>query len=533
VVVGSGASGVHFALTLLRRGIPVLMLDVGRRRAPGVLPSESFRGLRSRLDDPAAYFLGRRFEALMLPGAPGEYYGFPPHKQYIFEGTDSFHYDAQGFAPLISFAMGGLAEAWTGGCYPFTEAEVADFPLRHAEFMRYYSEVAARIGIAGVVDDLASFFPVHEGLLEPLELDEHSASLLQTYATRREELKKLRCVMGRSRVATLSRDFRGRPRCTYTGRCLWGCPSGAFYTPSMTLDECRTFPHFEYVEGRYVSHFRFGSDLRIRSVITKRVTDGESEEVPVATLALAAGALCSSHIFLRSVYEDSGELPRLSGLMDNRQVLMPFVNLRLIGRRYRPDTYQYHQLAIGIERDQPLGYVHGLVTTLKTALVHPVVQSIPLDLPSSLKLFRHLHAGLGLVNVNFSDTRRSENYIALERTQSREPLLTIRYEPAVDEAAQIAQTTRLFRKILWKLRCIAPPQMTHVRPMGASVHYAGTIPMSATPRPLTCSPACRSHDFSNLYFVDGATFCALPSKNVTFTLMANAIRVAETLAHTH
>jgi choline dehydrogenase-like flavoprotein len=63
--------------------------------------------------------------------------------------------------------------------------------------------------------------------------------------------------------------------------------------------------------------------------------------------------------------------------------------------------------------------------------------------------------------------------------------------------------------------------------MGASVHYAGTLPMSDTPHPGTISPDCRSHDFENLYVVDGSTFPFLPAKNITFTLMANAARVAD------
>jgi choline dehydrogenase-like flavoprotein len=63
--------------------------------------------------------------------------------------------------------------------------------------------------------------------------------------------------------------------------------------------------------------------------------------------------------------------------------------------------------------------------------------------------------------------------------------------------------------------------------MGASVHYAGTIPMSTTKRAYTTSPYCQSHDFDNLYIVDGTTFPFLPAKNITFTLMANAVRVAE------
>ena len=38
--------------------------------------------------------------------------------------------------------------------------------------------------------------------------------------------------------------------------------------------------------------------------------------------------------------------------------------------------------------------------------------------------------------------------------------------------------------------------------------------------------AGQSHDFENLYLVDGVTFPFLPAKNLTFTLMANAARIA-------
>jgi hypothetical protein len=34
-----------------------------------------------------------------------------------------------------------------------------------------------------------------------------------------------------------------------------------------------------------------------------------------------------------------------------------------------------------------------------------------------------------------------------------------------------------YRSFLWQLGCVAPPSMTRSRPMGASVHYAGTLPM--------------------------------------------------------
>ena len=80
------------------------------------------------------------------------------------------------------------------------------------------------------------------------------------------------------------------------------------------------------------------------------------------------------------------------------------------------------------------GYVHGQITTLKTALVHPIVQNMPIDLRTALTLFRAVRAGLGVVNVNLQDTRRAENYLTLRDDPDGRQALVIRYAPAATEA---------------------------------------------------------------------------------------------------
>ena len=57
IIVGSGASGVHFALSLLHKGYYVTMLDVGNVGPQAVNPQDSFNDLKSNLSDPVKYFL--------------------------------------------------------------------------------------------------------------------------------------------------------------------------------------------------------------------------------------------------------------------------------------------------------------------------------------------------------------------------------------------------------------------------------------------------------------------------------------------
>jgi choline dehydrogenase-like flavoprotein len=528
-VIGSGPSGIHFALSALARGHRVEMIDVGFTTPEPPRPQSTFSALKHELDDPAAYLLGADRSGVLLPGEHEEFYSIPPAKQYALQPVDGMPLHTTRFQPMASFARGGLAQMWTGGCYPFSAADLSAFPFAPDTLQPYYALIAERIGISGVADDLAECIPLHAGLQEPLRLDRHSARLLERYTRQREQFRqRFGCRVGRARQAVLSRALGSRKACEYLGRCIWGCPNGALYTPAGSLEDCRRFPGFSYHGMIRVTHFSYAADGRVQSVHGVAPDGSNARAFAVENLVLAAGALGSTRLYLESVYRQSGEILRLPGLMDNRQVLVPFFSPGMVGQASEPDSYQYNQLAMTLGGAQPEQDVHCLITTLKTALLHPVIEKLPFDLRTSLYLFRNLHAALGVVNLNFHDTRRDDCYATLDASRDpAQPVLVLHYTPPADEPARIRQTLKRLRKVLWKLGGIVPPGMTHVRPMGASVHYAGTLPMSARAQPHTVSPDCRSHDFPNLYIADGASYPFLPARNITFTLMANAARIAD------
>ena len=415
-VVGSGASAIHFAQTALEAGWKVRMLDVGRPRPEPEMPEASFLRVIEDHEDASRYFLGESFQATKMPGPDGEYYGFPPHREYIFEGVPQVKLQSRGFEPLQSFARGGLAEAWTGGSFPFTNAELEDFPFGYDELGPCYDRVAERIGVMGLDDDIAPHMPVHAHLAAPVDLDPHSALLLEKYEAKRSDFHRLGVFMGRSRAAVLRTDRvgEGRMGCTKLGRCLWGCPRESLYTPALTLRRLLTNENFEYRSGLVVTHFEIDEANRVRAVNAIPVEGGNKERIEVERLVLGAGTLSSCKIFLDSVYRNSGERWTLDGLMDNRQILMPFINLAMVTKPHDPDSYQYHQLVMGLVGTPLKHYVHGQVTTLKTTMIHPIVQNVPLDLRTALDVFRNVHAALGLVNINFHDTRREDNQLTVE-----------------------------------------------------------------------------------------------------------------------
>jgi choline dehydrogenase-like flavoprotein len=531
------------------------MIDVGMQRPPIELPDETFTALKKHLSDPARYFLGEHYRAVVLPGPDGssEYYGFPASKSYVFRSPPYFRYESRNGAPLVSFATGGLAEAWTGGCYAFDDAELSEFPFTYSDLKPHYDEIARRIGIAGEVDDLSYHFPHHEHLSQPLSLDENSARLYSRYKKNCHALvekhkikmgrsrnknchalvEKHKIKMGRSRNAVIAQGRDGRGGCRYCGRCLWGCPNGAFYTPSLTLNQCISHEKFSYHPGYFASHFHLARNFEIEHLTAYRL-NGVHETFRADAFVLACGAISTSNLVLRSVYRSTGDIIRLSGLTNNRQVLAPFFNLSMLGRIYNPETYQYHQLAVGLETENPSEYIHGQITTLKTVTAHPIVQNLPLDLRSATNVFSNLRSSLGLLSLFFCDYRREESYVTLAPVanygeEAAWPALLIHYVPSKVEEAPIRKVVTKFRHFFRTLGAPLIPGMTKIRSMGKVEHYSGTLPMSRTRKTWAVSDNCQSYDIPNMFVVDGSTFPFLPAKNLTFTLMANAARVAESL----
>ena len=140
----------------------------------------------------------------------------------------------------------------------------------------------------------------------------------------------------------------------------------------------------------------------------------------------------------------------------------------MLGQGLNPESYQYHQLAIGMISDASGQYVHGQITPLKTATIYPIIQNLPLGLRSAARVFSDLRAGLGVVNLNFCDRRRKENYVSLGETSSsrlREewPELVISYHPPQEEESEIKNALTKTRKFFSDLGAPIIPGMTRMR----------------------------------------------------------------------
>jgi len=296
------------------------------------------------------------------------------------------------------------------------------------------------------------------------------------------------------------------------------------------LNDCLQYREFSYLPGRFVTHLDTAAEGSVKAAIATDVGTGTTTRIEGDQFVMAAGALNSTKIYLETMYRATGALPKLGGLMDNRQIHIPFLSPSMIGQPVDSASYQFHQLAFGIPGRDEREYVHGQITTLKAASIHPIVAGMPLSTRSGLKVFKAIRAGLGVANVNLFDERRPDSHVTLRPGDGPTGgQLVINYVPGSGEYRLRKRAVGDVKAGLRRLGCIVPPGMTRVLPMGTSAHYAGTLPMTRTEQLHTTTPDGRIRGFSNLFLVDGASFPFLPAKNLTLTLMANAARIASLL----
>lgn len=533
LVIGSGPSGANAALTLLRRGAAVELWDVGREEPPFPEPTATFEELKSRLPDPQAYFLGKSFEALLPPDG-GELLEYPPSRGILLNRSDPlWPYLGSEFNPVLSLMTGGLASGWGANAVSFDDDDMWDWPVGFSDYASAYAEAYERIPVAGPAeDDLSAFFPGVRVTQPPIALNEHDEALLRSYVCARKGIqKRFGLSLGVARLA-VANDGRGDSSCEYCGRCLWGCPRGSIYNPAMsTLAECMSHRHFTYERNRLVVRLETSAG-RVTHCRYRDLASGNESAAPFDSVFLAAGALQSGAIFLRTVARGerapSGKsVPdRTRSVLDTAVVKIPYVQLRRLGKGEMKDQFQFNRLIMAYrhQREGWPSHVHGEILSLNTLLYHPLIEHIPFGSRIALRVFFQLKPALGVVTLFFPDRMRTGNGLSLEPAADSPTgdRARIHYRDSEGKADLIAETIKRIRRALLALGCI-PSAPIRMQP-GAGIHYAGTIPMGEGP--LCSDRNGRANAFANLYIADGAAFPSLPSKSITLSLIAHSIRVA-------
>jgi len=521
LVVGSGASGVNAAYPLVEAGFQVRMLDVGTRddSYEALIPARSFQEIRHTDPNQHRYLLGDRFDGIPF-GPVGAGAQLTPPRQFVCRDTnDLTPVVSDGFTPVESLALGGLASAWGAGCPPFADSDFAGFPISASVLQAHYEAVAQRIGISGARDDLLPFLGDLQAMQPPAAVDSNAQSLLRQYERVRPRLNRSGFHLGRPRLALLTREHRGRGPTQYWDMDFWADKDRAVYRPRWTVEELCTSSHFEYRASRFVEAFaESGDDIIVRA---RNLNGGEAEVHRARTLILAAGTFGTTRIVLRSL----GLYGRRVPFVCNPHTYAAMLNLRMLGQRPEDRRHSLAQLCVvhaprGTAGPTTVGHIYSY----RSLLTFRLAKETRLPLRDSLGALRLLLPALTLLILQHADEPSPKKYCVLVRGQGPEPdRLELHYERSLEERQAADRVEREVVAQFRRLRCLCL-QRSYPGD-AASVHYAGTLPMTETEQELTTDPSGRLRGTRSVYVADGSAFPRLPSRGHTFTMMANANRV--------
>lgn len=523
IVVGSGASATSAACPLVGAGLKVLMLDVGNvdtHYAP-LIPDLPFTAIR-RLDRlQHRYFLGDSFEGIPFGDVRVGAQLTPP-RAFIRRGTEELTpILSDTFGKFESLALGGLAAGWGAVAVEYDDDDLADFPVRRRDLAPHYETVAARVGIAGARDDLLPFYGDCRTLLPPLLQDSNGRLILETYARKRERLNRRGVYLGHPRLAVLSADHGTRKAQSYHDMDFYADKERSVFRPSFAVEEMRAFPNFRYVGRRLVERFRELPRAEGVEVEALDVDRGATQRFSARRLVLAAGALGTARIVLRSLGKHDVPVP----LVSNPYTYVPCIHLRTLGRAVDDARHSLTQVGIVLSsKDSGRRLVHAQIYSYRSLLLFKLAKEAFLPVRESIRVMRDLASSFVIVGIHHEDRPTSEKYCILRKAGpgKREPLeVSYGTDPRTGR-----ERSRSERIILGALRSLGCWPLRRIDPgSGASIHYGGTIPMSSEERELTVTPRCLLRGTRSVYLADGSVFPYLPAKALTLSLMANADRV--------
>jgi choline dehydrogenase-like flavoprotein len=523
IVVGSGPGAAFAAYGASGRSI--LMLDAGADAGVCKELHGNLYDMRRRSDDLFPVLIGEGFESLYNLANPKESLKLKsPGQSYITrDWRRQTPIAGSGFEGAIALSKGGLANAWGAGVYRFNDSELAAFPISAADLEPFYEELTALVGVSGTNDDLTDYFGCDETLQAPLKLSSFFAEFMRRYDRSRPWFRRERMALGRPRLAVLTQPHNGRAAYEYGNLEFFRPRDPAVFTPAYIVDEMILGGAIDYRAGHLVTRYRESGEWV--EVTARDMATGATQTYRARQLLLGAGALNTARIVLESNVDYETRLPAL----DNAMACIPFFQLSRVGMplaAYDTSFAQLNLVAEDEEWGEPLqASLYGTTGPLRS----DVIASLPLSVGANLAWTKYLAPAMGLLMLFYpgrpssgrSREASGQSYVRLRHSGE----LEVEFAPEPVHAIE-----RRLVRMLWKLGYVTHSALTQRPGSGAGLHYAGTLPMRAAPNRYETDRTGRLYGTNRVYVVDGACLSSLPAKNLTFTIMANALRIGRARA---
>ena len=553
VIVGSGAGGGMAAKVLTEAGASVMMLEAGvmfdssRDSKMMAWPYQSpRRGLpvpERQFGEFDAGWGGWTLEGEPYTSAPGDRFDW--FRTRMLGGrTNHWGRISLRFGPddFRRKSLDGLGDDW---------------PITYDDLKPYYDSIDRYIGLFGSYEGLAND---PDGIFQPPPQPRCYELLIKQASAR----LNIRCIP--IRLSILTRPLNDRPACHYCGQCGRGCASHAnFSSPSVLLPPALATKRLTIVTSAMAREVTVGDDGLATGVTYVDKNTGRENHVRGRIIVMAASACETARLLLNST---SSRFPK--GLGNSSGVVgkyltdttgtsvRGFIPRMMNGVPHNEDGASGSHLYMPWWGDnQKLDFPRGYHIELGGGRRMPGFGTL-----GGVHLYHTTDGDGGLVSsggygqqlkddyrrfygatVGFSGRGEmipnEDSYCEIDPAVVDRwgiPVLRFHWQWTDHELKQVKHMQETFRAIIDEMGGTPMTPMPTagqsygIEPGGRIIHEVGCVRMGHDPKTSVLNSNCQAHDCRNLFVTDGGPFVTNPDKNVTWTILALAMRTSEYIA---
>lgn len=552
IIIGSGAGGGMAAYMLANAGLKVCLLEAG----PMYDPRENVMQLKWPWQSP------RR--GASTPNRPfGDFdacYG-----GWQLDGEPYTQANGTQFDWWRARMLGGRTNHWGRislrfGPDDFKRRSIDglgdDWPISYDDIKPYYDRLDKLVGIFGSMENLPNepdgiFLPPPKPRLHELFI--------------KEGAKKAGVTVIPSRLSILTKQVNNeRGVCFYCNQCNRGCTVYAdFSSSSVLVNPAIKTGNVDVIANAMAREIITGNDGKATAVSYVNKDDLQEYQVNGRVVVVAASACESSRLLLNSKSSrHSAGLANSSGVVgkylhDSTGAAMGGILPQLYGRkRYNEDgvggmhVYSpwwlsnkkldfprgYHIEYWGGMGMPSYGFGWGIEGQNGTYAVNGKKKEAGGYGKSLKEDYRYFYgAGVGMAGRGEAIALES-NYCEIDPTVVDKygiPVLRFNYKWSDHEINQAKHMKKTFKEIMDQMGAIiiwgndGPENNYGLETPGRIIHEAGTVRMGNDPKKSALNKWNQAHDCENVFVMDGGAFVSQADKNITWTIMALAMRSSE------
>jgi hypothetical protein len=162
--------------------------------------------------------------------------------------------------------------------------------------------------------------------------------------------------------------------------------------------------------------------------------------------------------------------------------------------------------------------VQGSLMELTSPMRAEFFPGLPYSARANLPLLRYMLPAMLVLQVFFPGSERDASLMSLRESG----WLHVEGKP---NRLDLAGMRKLLGLLRW-MGALSSPRLIVRVPSGHATHYSSSLPMRESPSHYECDRFGRLGGTRGVYVADSAAFTGLPAKNMSFGMMAHAMRVA-------